>query len=539
MSSLFTPSFGAVRFIEFSCAGPVGSWAKVEGSVLAAPQIAAALKNSRRLIRSSSLRTCVFACLLMTYFVRMLPPGEIRPDPSLSFLWHQIARRIFPDTLKVRTMKRNAWSGAARIVALLGFLLPATLLAEPITLRQAVDLALKHATGVAISAADELHASASYRELRNSYIPQLNAGAGIGWSDGFPLSLEGAAPSLFNVTAQSAVLNPALKDFIRAAQSEIKVGALRTKDQRNQVIQDTVLSYAELAKWERRLSSMRETLALAEKVEAAVGQRVKEGIDSEMDGSKARLSVARVRLRLAEAGGAADVLREHLSRLTGLAAGAIEIDADSIPALPIIREQQNVSPATVDANPTVEAAVEHARAQYLKVAGERRSLWPSLDFAAQYANLATYNNYQKYYQPGSFQPNNATVGVAIHLPFLNLAQHARVEEAESEALKAKQEAEAARNQVSEDTLRQQRAVTQMQAAREVAELEYEIAQKNIEAVKTRMSSAAANLHDLENAQSQASERFITLQDITFDLERSQVALMRATGELESWAVGTK
>jgi outer membrane protein TolC len=181
--------------------------------------------------------------------------------------------------------------------------------------------------------------------------------------------------------------------------------------------------------------------------------------------------------------------------------------------------------------------VEHARAQYLRVKGERRSLWPSVDFAAQYANLATYNNYDAYYN--HFQPNNATVGIAIHLPFLNLAQHERVKEAESEASKATKQAEAARNQVSEETLRLQRSVTQMQAARDVAELEYEIAQKNIEATRTRMESSTANLHDLGDAQAQASERLITLQDVTFELERSQIALLRATGDLESWAVGTK
>ena len=129
--------------------------------------------------------------------------------------------------------------------------------------------------------------------------------------------------------------------------------------------------------------------------------------------------------------------------------------------------------------------------------------------------------------------------MAIHLPFLNYAQHERVKEAESEALKATKQAEAARNQVSEETLRLQRSVTQMQAARDVADLEYEIAQKNIEAVRTRMDSSAANLHDLDNARTQASERLITLQDVTFELERSQVALMRATGDLESWALGTK
>jgi outer membrane protein TolC len=114
-----------------------------------------------------------------------------------------------------------------------------------------------------------------------------------------------------------------------------------------------------------------------------------------------------------------------------------------------------------------------------------------------------------------------------------------VKEAESEARKATTQAEAARNKVSEETLRLQRSVTQMQAARDVAELEYEIAQKNIEATRTRMDSGTANLHDLDNAQAQASERLITLQDVTFDLERSQVALMRANGDLERWVLGPK
>ena len=249
--------------------------------------------------------------------------------------------------------------------------------------------------------------------------------------------------------------------------------------------------------------------------------------------------MARVRLRVAEARGAADVLREHLAKLTKLPAASFEIDAESVPVLPTVKPEDKSLAEATEANPAVQAAVEHARAQYLKVAGERRSLWPSVDFAAQYALLATYNNYQSYYQKGSFQPNNATVGVAIHFPFLNLAQHARVQEAESEALKAREQADAARNQVSEETLRLQRSVTQMQAARDVAELEYEIAQKNLEAVRTRIQSSTANLHDLDNAQAQASERFITLQDVTFELERSQVALLRATGDLEHWVLGEK
>ena len=84
----------------------------------------------------------------------------------------------------------------------------------------------------------------------------------------------------------------------------------------------------------------------------------------------------------------------------------------------------------------------------------------------------------------------------------------------------------------------QRSVSQMLAARDVAQLEYELAQKNMTAVQTRMDAGTATLHDLDDARSQASERFITLQDVTFELERSQLGLLRSTGDLEKWALGT-
>ena len=442
--------------------------------------------------------------------------------------------------MKFRSFLRRIYRALIRygVSVLLLLFSPAGLLAEAVTLRQAVQLALQHATGMGVSAAEQQRANANYRELRNSYIPQLNVGAGIGYTDGFPLSLEGAAPSLVNVTAQSALFNPALSDFIRAARDDVRVDSYNTKDQRNAVIQDTVLSYAELAKWERRLSGMRETLGEEEKMQVAVEQRVKEGVDSEMDATRARLSVARVRLRVAEASGAADVLREHLAKLTGVPTTSFEVDPESMPALPAVKEDQDLAVKSSDVSPAVQAAVERERAQFLRLRGEKKALWPTMDFAAQYANLPSFSNYEQYYTRG-FQPNNVTVGAAVRFPFLNFAQHARIKEAEADALKAKKQAEAARNSSSEETLRLQRSVTQMQAARDVAELEYEIAQQDVAAVKTRMEASTANLHDLDNAQMQVSERFIALQDVTFELERSQVALMRATGELEGWAVGGK
>lgn len=431
-------------------------------------------------------------------------------------------------------------------------IVPSSLLAEPVSLKRVVELALTHATGAAIAAADEQRAAAGYRELRNNYVPQVSTGAGLGYSYGFPLALEGSAPSLFNITTQSAMLNPALRDFVRAAKVDTTVASLKTKDERNQIIQDAALSYAELAKWEQRMGRLRETEAAANKMQSAVAERVKEGVDSEIDGIRARLSAARIRLRIAEAQGSADVLREHLSKLTGLPAANLQTDPESIPPAPAAAPNEDLAKDAAASNPSVQAAVEHARAQYLRADGEHKSLWPSIDFAAQYALLSKFNNFQNYYIPSkpcttslgeflcvtnSFQQNNATVGVSIRFPLFNASQRSRAQAADADALKATKQAEAARAQISEETLRLQRSVAQMQAAHDVAELEYEIAEKNLTAVQTRMDAGTAALHDLDDARSQSSERFITLQDVTFELERSQLGMLRSTGDLERWALG--
>jgi outer membrane protein TolC len=148
--------------------------------------------------------------------------------------------------MKNNKIDAKSWSKLARILFSLALLLSeSTVHAEPVSLKRVVQLALSHGTSGAIAAADEQRAFASYHELRNNYIPQLNVGSGLGKTDGFPLSLEGSAPSLITVTAQSALINPALTDFIHAARAEYAVSALHTKDQRNQIIQDAVMSYAE------------------------------------------------------------------------------------------------------------------------------------------------------------------------------------------------------------------------------------------------------------------------------------------------------
>ena len=426
----------------------------------------------------------------------------------------------------------HVWLGLLMLMAVL----PAAprLAAEALPLKRAVELALGHSSTMGAGSADAQRAFASYREARNQYLPQFILGSGLGKSWGFPLTLEGSAPAILNLNAQSALINPALRDFVRAARTDWQATTLQNRDQRNQVIQDTVLSYAELAKWEALLNHLQQEQDEAKKTQDVVEQRVREGVDNLQEQNKARLTMARVRLRRAEAQGAIDVLRDRLARLTGLPPSSIETDPDSMPALPEIKQEEDLAGKAVQFSPLVQAAEGRAAAQDFRARGEHRAMWPQVDFAAQYAVLSRYNNYDQFFQPQSFQRNNATVGVSIRFPFFNTSQRARAESADAEALRARKETETTKNQVSEETLKLQRAVAQLTAALEVASLEYQVAQSSLEAAGVRADSGTATIHDVADARTQANGRYSALQDAGFELERAQIGLLRATGGLDNW-----
>lgn len=407
--------------------------------------------------------------------------------------------------------------------------------AETLTLRRAVELALAHSPDAALAAADLARAQAGYRETRAAYLPMFVLGSGVGKSWGFPLSLENAAPSIVNFNTQSTLFNPALREFVRAAKTDTSSADLQAKDRRDQVMQDTVLNFLELVRWQSQIDQLQTEQSSARQAEQAVEERIREGVDNPVERSKARLATARLRMRLAEAQGSADVLKLKLSQATGLPVAEIEVGNSSIPSLPSLENQNDAAFLAASNNPAVKGAEEHAIAQAQRARGEHRGMWPSVDFAGQYALLSKYNNYDQFFN--RFERHNGTLGVVMRFPFLSFAQRARAEGADAEALKAKKQADLARQQVSAETLRLQRAIQQLAAARDVASLEYDVAKSSLETVQIRDQSGTAGFHDLEQARMEARERQNQLLDAELQLQRAQVGLLRSTGQLENWVMG--
>jgi outer membrane protein TolC len=403
--------------------------------------------------------------------------------------------------------------------------------AQTITLRKAVELALTRSAPAAH--ADEDKAFAGFRETRAAYLPRVILGSGIGGSYGFPLSLENAAPSLFNVTSQQVLYSPAQKAFVKAARSDWQAAEQQGKYQRDALVQDTVLTYVELNKWNQDIELLNTELANNLKVETVEQERVKAGVDRPIEQNRAKLATARVRMRMAEAKGSADVMRTHLAQLTGLSAEELGTEPDSIPGLPEIKQDEDLAAKATQVSPEVKAADQQAIAKRFAAEGEYKALLPSVDIAGQYALLSNFNNYNVYIK--NFQTHNATGGIVFRLPFLDFTQRARAAQAKADAIRSGRDAEQAKQKVSLETLRLQRAVQELTAAADVAQLEYEMAQSELEAVEVRLKAETGTLREEQDARGKVEQSYDSLIDANFALDKARVQLLRATGELEQWA----
>jgi outer membrane protein TolC len=427
-------------------------------------------------------------------------------------------------------------------VPLIGLLAISTvvLAQDTLPLQKAVELALTHSSEMAMSQADEMRAYQTYMEAHNAYIPKVSIGSDIGYAYGFPLSLEGSAPTLFNVATQSSVWNPSLRAFTKAAKMDWTTSQSQTRDQRSHVIAETALNYIDLNRWEARLPILQAQLEVAQNMESAVAERVKEGVDKPVERTRAELVEAQVQMHLAEAQGAMDLLRTRLSQLTGLPVAQIRTARESVPVLKENKDQSDLVPRAVESNPLVEAAQQSAVSKELRAKGEHRALYPAADFSAQYGVINTsLTNYEQFFVPNSFQTQNVTFGLVLRFPFFDRSQRARAAAADAEAARARKEAEQTRNKAVSDALQLQHNVDQLLAARHIADLQYKLAQNELDAVHERIEAQTATQRELQNAAIDASDRTLERINADFEAQRAEIELLRLRGELEGWALGSK
>lgn len=408
--------------------------------------------------------------------------------------------------------------------------MPAT---AQISFTTAIDLALKNSSRVQTAQADVEKAIAVLSETKDVYVPTLTGGSGLGWSYGFPLG----QPSIFNFTSQSMLISFSQKNYIHAARASLTAANLALRDVRLAVAEDAATTYLALDRDQRKVLALNDEAGYAGRLITIVQDRLNAGQDTAISYTSSRLTAAQIRLARLRAEDEEDANRLHLATLTGLPAEGLSTISSSIPQFEAPPSADAVTAARI--SPAVESTYAVAQAKQQTALGDAHYLWrPQIMFVAQYSLFAKFNNYDTYYN--AFQYSNAGIGIDLRFPVFDAVHKAKARESAADAARAQHDADTARSQFLEGRQRVRRSSTELAARAEIASLDQQLAQQQLEVMMVQISSGNGGSgpqmtpKDEQTARIAEREKYVAFLDASFQNRQVQINLMRQTGTLEDW-----
>lgn len=397
------------------------------------------------------------------------------------------------------------------------------------TLKQAVATSLQKSREIALARLQYETTRQETGVARSQFRPNLYTGSGVAYTSGFPLLAGGGAPALFNLTYNQELFNLPARGNLRAEEQRAEQQHLAIDAVRDGVIQRTVSAYLELAKVRRQLELLHSERESAQKILDYTRQRMQAGYELPIEVTRAQLTAAQVEQRMAQLEDQEETAADQLRLLLGLEPDqAIEVAAENIPPAADQTINNLVAEALRD-NPQVKAAESERVASEERLRGERGGYWPTIALIGQYNLLAKFNNYDQFFN--KFQRNNFIVGIDVKIPIFASHTGASIAFAQANLTASEMQVENKRAQISLDVRHQARQAREMDMNREVARLQLELAQQNLQVLQSQFQQGRASIRDLEGGQLDENEKWLAFLDAEYAHQQSELDLLRTTGQL--------
>jgi outer membrane protein len=406
---------------------------------------------------------------------------------------------------------------------------------SPLTLRQAVTLALENSRDVKLA---QLQYNVALGEVgvdRAVFLPNLYTGSGVAYTSGFPSLPGGQAPAIFELDYRQTLFNPLLKSRQHAAEDRATNLKLELDRTRDNVRIETASSYLELAKVRHSLALLEKERVSGEKILEVVRERIAANQELSIEATRSQLELARVQQRIVKLEDREQTLVAELHDLTGIAdTQSIEVEAE----VPSFSEALSTGTAAIQAqivalamesDPRVAEAENERSARERLFHGARLSYFPTVDLVGQYLVLSKFNNYEEFYK--TFVRNNVSVGVQITIPLFAATTAANVRLAKRELDEAQQTVGNKRYQVRMEVQQKAHNLRELDADREVARLDLQLAQENVQLEQAKYDQGRATLQEIEQLRLEESDKWVAFLDADFARQQAQLGLLEATGQL--------
>src|SRR5256886_6166202 len=261
-----------------------------------------------------------------------------------------------------------------------------------LTLKRAIQMALQNSKEIQVAKIQASVADRAAKITKAQFMPNLYAGSGAGYTYGIPETPGGRAPSIFNGAYTEQVLNEPLRGQAKETQEQAKAQKIVLEDAKNNVITRTAMAYLELGKGRHSLELLRKEQQSAEKILQVTQERQGEGYELPVEVTKAQLTKAHVVQRILQLEGREDELEVFLRYQLGLPeTQSIEVTPEELPGE---AEQAggNLVAMALTRHSGVQLAGADLRAKEVRLKGEKRGSWPTLELVSGYSVLAKFNH---------------------------------------------------------------------------------------------------------------------------------------------------
>lgn len=398
------------------------------------------------------------------------------------------------------------------------------------TLRQAVDLAVKQNPDITLARLDEEKARAGIRVARGPFLPRLVVGSGLAYSDGFPMSIEGSAPSIVQANAQQFLFNRPQNFQVAQAREEARGAAIGVVGKRDEVAYRVASLYLDAERYARIGGLARKAIDSQQKVLDTVRAQVLEGRALPLAEKQAALGLARLRQTVGDLEDAQAAAETQLAVSLGfLAEDRVRTVEEERTAPAVPSSEQEAMQSALESNKELRQLESQMAAKQLEMRGERAARLPRVDLVAQYAMLAKFNNYAQFFN--KFQRNNGQLGVSFQLPLFTPGVGGQVAQTQVDINHLKVQLASARNRIAVDLQQSFRDVKKAESATEVARLDLDVARAQLDVDLAMMQEGRLTLRQVEEARIVENDKWIAFYDARYAVEKTKWNVLRLSGGL--------
>lgn len=401
---------------------------------------------------------------------------------------------------------------------------------HPLTLRQAIELAVQQNPDVAMVRLDEQKARAAVRAARDPFMPRVTAGSGLAYTDGFPSSIEGSAPSIVQAVAQQFLFNRPQTLEVARAKENARGAAIAVVGKRDEVVYRAAALYLDAERAARVGALAHTAIERQQAVLDSIRAQVAEGRALPIAQKQAELALARDRQAAESVDDEQAAAETDLALALGFPAeDRVRAVAQERPAPPLPASEQQAAEAALASNSELRRLESQIAAKQLELRGAAAARLPRADLVAQYAMLAKFNNYTEYFS--HFQRNNGEIGVSFQVPIFVPGVRSATAQGEADLSRLKIELANARNRIVSELAESLRSARRAQTAADVVRLDLEVTREQLSVDLAQFQEGRQTMRQVDEARLAENDRWIAFYDAQYALEKARWNVLRLDGGL--------